>query len=210
MRARLTDIRHLYGLISAVLLVQVLGPAAWGQKGVGDPVGVARQGIRPALVWLSGHVKSVETHSCEKTTGRAVIGTHLILEATDGGEYNVHLGAAEAVTETVGRLPVGTSVEVVAFRTETMHNGHYVAKELTAHGRTFQLRDATLRPFWAISPGHKQSLRDERAKFSYGRGCRALERQKPCVGRRRGRGRRCLGWGRGRRRGYGRGPCWAR
>ena len=162
MRSTLTS------LVVVALLASTLTPLAYGQKGMGDPTGVARQIPKPEVKTLSGTVVAVETQPCEKTTGHGLIGTHILLKTEKGENLNVHLGWADAVVETAKQLAVGKKVEVTAFRTDKMSEGHYVAQTLTFDGKTVQLRDENLRPVWAGGPrGPQQQLGRGRA---YGRG----------------------------------------
>ena len=161
----------LASLAIVALLAGVLTPFAYGQRGMGDPTGVARQIPRPELVTLSGEVVAVETKPCEKTTGHGVVGTHILLKTEKGESLNVHLGWADAVAvaETAKQLAAGTKVEVTAFRTDKLPEGHYVAQTLKFDGKTVQLRDENLRPVWAGSnpQGWQQSWGRGRG---YGRG----------------------------------------
>jgi hypothetical protein len=172
-------------LVIAVLLWGASAPFSHAQKGTGEAAGVARQPARPEVVSLSGKVRAIETGPCEMGTGRAYIGTHLVLETPQGKELNVHLGPAAAVGDVVGQLPPGKKVTVKGFRTGRMSESHYVAQSLAFDDTSIQLRDETLRPFWA------------------GRGAVSGGRSAPQWGPGRGQGR---AWG--PRPGYGRG--WGR
>lgn len=138
------------GLAGALLC----STAALAQRGVGDPVGVARQPVLPAVVTLKGTLQSIETGPCSHTTGHARIGTHVILQAAEERQLNVHLGPASTATTFVGRMKVGEPVKVEAFRTERMPADHYVAKSITFGNETVRLCDESLRPIWAgTAPG---------------------------------------------------------
>jgi hypothetical protein len=157
-------------------------PAAHAQKGMGDRDGVVRQGLQPATVTLSGTVVSVDTHPCEKTTGRSPEGTHLILDGGQGVEYNVHLGPADAVAAIAERLQTGSRVEVIAFRTAKMPENHYVAVRLVIEGSetVYRLRDENLRPLWSTrssfesgqdrTPGYGERGRGMQLRRRAGRG----------------------------------------
>ena len=162
--------------IAAVVFTFGLLSAASAQRGVGDTQGVAQQPAKPKVVSLSGKVLEVKTESCQTTTGRSPLGTHLILEAPGGKKLNIHLGPVNAVEFVAKELSEGQKVKVEAFRTKKMEKGQYVARTLTFGSRTVELRDETLRPAWA------------------GRGG-------PGWARGRGPG---TGWGRGRGAGWGR------
>lgn len=138
-----------WGVFAMVACVMLAGSVAHAQKGVGDPIGVVRQGLEPALTSLSGVVQSVQTHPCENTTGPAVAGTHIMLRGDDGQEYNLHLGPADAIAALAERLALGARIEVVAFRTARMSENHYVVTTLTHEGEAVELRDARLRPAWS-------------------------------------------------------------
>jgi hypothetical protein len=137
-------------LASTVLSVVTI-PVAYAQKGVGDQTGVARQPVQPQVVALSGKLVEIRIGLCEKTTGRAAVGTHLFLETPDGKSLNIHLGPAAAVADIVAKLSTreNQDLTVKAFRTEKMPENHYVAQSLTFDANTIELRDKTLRPVWA-------------------------------------------------------------
>jgi hypothetical protein len=140
--------------------------SAFAQRGVGEPVGVAQQAVNPATVELAGTLSAIEIGPCKHTTGRAMIGTHLILKAADQKELNVHLGSANATKAFVNKLDIGKPVSIVAFRTEKMPIGHYVAKKVLAEDASLVLRDDTLRPTWAVGNGPRAN-----AAGPYGRPC---------------------------------------
>ncbi|MBN2317210.1 MAG: hypothetical protein JXM79_25010 [Sedimentisphaerales bacterium] len=54
--------------------------AAHGQLGMGDRKESMQQRRQPRLVRLSGTLQQFRTHPCESTTGKAELGTYLILE----------------------------------------------------------------------------------------------------------------------------------
>jgi hypothetical protein len=87
-----------------------------------------QQRLKPCLIRLSGKLHQISTHPCEKTTGKADLGTHLIPEDKNGRELNIHLGPASDVSEIVKRLTVGNEFELIGFRTEKMPPNHYVTK----------------------------------------------------------------------------------
>jgi hypothetical protein len=140
--------------------------SAFAQRGVGDPAGVAQQAVKPATVELVGTLSAIEIGPCKHTTGRAMVGTHLIVKAPDQKELNVHLGPADATKSFVNKLEVGESMAVVAFRTEKMPAGHYVAKKVVAKDASLMLRDDTLRPAWAAGSGPRAN-----AAGPYGHPC---------------------------------------
>jgi len=122
---------------------------AYAQKGMGDYEGVARHQVQPAVVHLSGTVQQIETHPCESATGRAELGTHLILEHAQKHELNIHLGPAAEVADIVRQLRTGNEIGVLAFRTTKMPADQYVAKTLILGDRVIRLRDFMLRPYWS-------------------------------------------------------------
>lgn len=140
--------RHLY-LLALTTLLGSVACDAYAQKGMGDDTGVARRAIKPKLITLHGTVRAIESSSCPKTTGRATVGTHLLLESSEERVFNIHLGPAAETTAIVRKVPVGSSVTVTGFRTEAMPEDHYVAKSVAIGDTTFSLRDDDLRPRWA-------------------------------------------------------------
>jgi hypothetical protein len=179
-------------LAIVVLWCGAVLPRAHAQKGMGERTGVARSVAKPEVVSLSGKVLATETGPCEKTTGKAVVGSHFLLETAEGKMLNIHLGPADAVDYIVKQLIVGKEVTVRGFRTAKMPQDHYVAQSVAFGETTVQLRDEGLRPFWAQGSG----LSRGRGGPGYARG----------PGWRGGRGYgRGLGW----RRGWGRGRGWA-
>jgi len=173
-------------VVTAILLLGAAATAAYAQKGVGDATGVARQPAAPKIVSLEGKIIEVRTGPCEATTGRAVTGTHVILETAQKEQLNVHLGPAEAVGHIVARLAVGQPITVKAFRTEQMKEQHYVAQSLTFGKTTVELRDASLRPVWALSNTDPRGQAAGPPGFGRGRG--------PGWGRGMGWGRGGRGW----------------
>jgi hypothetical protein len=184
-------------VLRAVACILLLASSAgYAQKGMGDQTGVVRQGLRPSLTRLSGKILSVETHPCEKATGRALAGTHLIIEAANGRQYNLHVGPADAVASVVEPLQPGRPVEVVAFRTSRMPENQYVVSTLLLkNSKAVTLRDADLRPFWAGRSRFDGDGNQGRAGSGKRRGFRFRSRRQsvrpfgPWHGPRRGSGR---------------------
>jgi len=141
-----TQIKTLAVLAGFLLLVSY---SANAQRGQGDLTGMGMESDKPPLVMISGELDHIKTGPCENTTGHAYIGTHLFLKTEVGTLQNIHLGAAYAVESYVDKLSIGQKVDVLGFRTEQMEETHYIAKEITANGHTYVLRDEDLRPFWA-------------------------------------------------------------
>ena len=121
----------------------------YAQKGMGDYEGVGRQRIKPPIVSITGIVEKIETHPCKNTTGRAELGTHLIIEDNRHQKLNIHLGPTEDVADIVRRISAGRKIEVLGFRTEKMPANQYVAKALILDDQVIRLRDFMLRPFWS-------------------------------------------------------------
>ena len=69
--------RAMLGL--AAVLTLCLSVTALGQRGVGDDGGVAQWRTKPETMRLSGKLEEIDTGPCGRTTGRAQIGTHLVL-----------------------------------------------------------------------------------------------------------------------------------
>jgi hypothetical protein len=179
--------RFLVAVLSSALAWSLIGTPAVAQKGMGDREGVARQAEKPKVVALSGKVLSVESGPCENTTGRATVGTHLMLKSAQGKELNVHLGPEAAVEPVARRLSKGMKIDVKAFRTDKMPKAHFVAQSIRIGEETLELRDDALRPVWAGGAWNR------------GRNAAAAP-QRPGPGKGRGQQR---GWGRGGGKGYG-------
>lgn len=144
-------------LACAVLVAMLFSTTGYAQKGMGDHEGMARRAVKPPIVRISGILQEIRTHPCERTTGRALIGTHLILKDSQNREFNIHLGPTVDVADIVKRLSVGKKIEILGFRTEKMPADHRVAKALIFGGRTIQLRDSMLRPSWSRSGRYAES-----------------------------------------------------
>ena len=133
------------------LFVLIWASAAPGQRGMGDGRGVAQQMLKPRLIRISGKLQEIKTHPCENTTGKADLGTHLNLKDKQGGELNVHLGPAPALSDTVKRLEMGRKLDLIVFRTGEMPPNQYIAQTLILGRHIIRLRDSDLRPCWAGS-----------------------------------------------------------
>lgn len=179
-------------LFVAVCAVLLASSGAYAQKGMGDQRGVARQHLGLPIVQLAGKIVSVEIHPCEKTTGPATEGTHLIIEGADGKRYNLHLGPANAVAAIVKQLQPGMQIEVTGFRTAKMPKDHYgVSTLLPENGKPVRLRDSSLRPFWSrrsdLGTGEDRGF--TRSGQGRGFGQRAVRHRGSYCGPRRGWGR---------------------
>jgi hypothetical protein len=191
--------------LGAIGLALVASPVA-AQRGVGGDEGVDRMRVRPEVVALEGEIVAINVGPCERTTGRARVGVHLLVERAaavekDASEsatapteavlepWNIHIGPQSVVYEMLAKFPLGTQVTVAAFRTDKMPANHYVAQKVASKEATVTLRDETLRPAWAGSGGLGADDRPMRPTGPrYGRG----------LGDGRGRG-----YGQGRREGRG-------
>ena len=140
---------HSIVLIVFALAIDLISTAAYAQKGMGGYEGVGRQQIKPPIVRLSGIVKKIETHPCKNTTGRAELGTHLIIMDPQNNKLNIHLGPTEDVNDIVKSLSVGSRIDILGFRTEQMPANQYVAKTLILSDQVTHLRDSMLRPYWS-------------------------------------------------------------
>lgn len=87
--------------IIAISLSLLFSGFAVAQKGMGDDTGIVRQGLTPSVTSISGELLEIKSGPCERTTGRARIGTHLIIQDKDGQELNIHLGPENAVDHVI-------------------------------------------------------------------------------------------------------------
>ena len=147
-KIRLLNLRSIV-LVVFILTIGFIPTIAYAQKGMGDYEGVGRQRIKPPVVSITGIVEKIETHTCENTTGRAELGTHLIIEDNCHQKLNIHLGPTEDVADIVRRISAGRKIKVIGFRTEKMPVNQYVAKTLVLDDQVIQLRDSMLRPYWS-------------------------------------------------------------
>ena len=172
-------------LIVGSLLAVLIPCEAFAQRGVGQTVGVARQGTPRTLESVTGTVSEIKIGPCEATTGRSLTGMHVLLTADDGTTYNVHLGPLQSVRDLLGDVEVGDTLAVDGFRTARLDDDALVASSVTRDGQTVALRQASLQPQWAASASRGQGQ---------GRG----------MGQGQGRGK-----GRGQGQGQGRGQAQA-
>ncbi len=133
----------------AVALLAIGADPAYAQRGRGDDIGLARQGVRPEIETITGTVSDLLIQPCEMTTGRSIVGAHVILTTPDRGELNVHLGPATDLSDLVADVQKGDAVVAEVFRTEKLPAGQVIAKTLDLDGQQYVLRDDTLRPVWA-------------------------------------------------------------
>jgi hypothetical protein len=215
--------RTLIAVAAWTLMCGMICTGAFGQKGVGDTDGIARQADKPEIVQLSGTIREVKTGPCEKTTGPSREGTHVVLETPSGDKLNIHLGPAVKVGEMVEDLAADQQVTVAAFRTDKLPKDAYVAQSLTVGAKQIELRDKDLRPVWAGSGRGQMANQGPRKGAGKGRwsagqgagqggGCAMCRRgqgrgqgqgSSAAMGRCQGRG--CSGGMCGRGQGQGRG-----
>lgn len=146
-------------LVSTLIVLTCVAPAP-GQLGMGDNKGIAQQKLKPRLVRISGKLQEIKTHPCENTTGKAELGTHLILKDKHGRELNIHLGPTSS--DTIKWLTNGTMVDLFGFLTKKMSPNHYVAKTLILPNHVIPLRDSDLRPYWS----NNRLVRDVPSRFA--------------------------------------------
>ncbi|MCA9241411.1 MAG: DUF2202 domain-containing protein [Planctomycetales bacterium] len=191
----------LAALVACGLAVSVVS----AQRGVGRQQGISRQADKPELVSLSGVVVEVKSGPCEQTTGRAAVGTHLVINTADGQTHEIHVGPQREAESLIKDVRPEQQISVVGFRTDELAEDVLVAKSLETLSQTIELRDDTLRPVWAGGQGHGRG-RGPQAGMRQGRGPGAGMGQGRGPGQGRGRGpAMTAGQGPGRRQGKGRG-----
>ncbi|MCF7973434.1 MAG: hypothetical protein K9N55_06435 [Phycisphaerae bacterium] len=199
--------KRIKGTVFSVVMVVLLSLASvtLAQRGMGDAVGVVRQGLSPEIVALQGEVVRIITGPCEKSTGPSELGTHFIVKIEQGQERNIHLGPAHLVQNVTDLLSGGGTVSVSAFRTEKMLEGHYNAVTVRLGNQMIRLRGQNLRPVWAgntlsvskasvMAQGNVRQRRNGHLQRGRGRACQNLQRGLP-GGRLGSSGRRCRGRG---------------
>jgi hypothetical protein len=72
------------GVAMALLLGLLFAVPAAAHKGMGEPIGVARQAVKPPIETLSGTIRDIKIGPYERTTGRSLEGVHLIVQAESG------------------------------------------------------------------------------------------------------------------------------
>ncbi len=145
-------------MVTVLAVLVCLGPTAQAeQKGLGGSTGIAREAEKPPVVSMSGQVVEIKTGPCEKSTGKSLVGTHLLIQTKEDGKLNLHLGPTSAVRHIVEQLSVGQLLTFEGFHTEQMPGDAYIAKSLTLDDKVIHLRDDSLRPSWASPRGRSQS-----------------------------------------------------
>ena len=135
-------------LFVAVALASLTAPA-WAQRGTGEDAGIVRQGLSPDILTVTGTVADLKIEPCAMTTGRSIVGAHILLATPDGTELNIHLGPATDLADLVADVQKGDSVTASVFRTDRLPADAYIARDLTIDDASYILRDASLRPVWA-------------------------------------------------------------
>ncbi len=136
-------------LITVVLLA--LSSMGYTQRGVGNNTGIAGSNSVTEIDQVSGKLQKIVTERCTQTTGRYSDGTHLLVK-TDQGKtrtLNVHLGPTSVVSDITDQLTIGEEIKLEVYSTEDLPDNHYVAKEVTGGGKSHEIRDSNLKPFWA-------------------------------------------------------------
>ncbi len=172
-----------------------LATDVWAQKGMGQTEGLARQGVRPEMVTFSGVVNEIKQGPCETTTGKSVVGTHLLLKTEKGAIREIHLGPKADVDPLIANIAVGNPLTVTGFRTEKLPESAWVAQTLTAGEEVIRMRNDDMRPVWAAGPGQGRGR-------GLGRGAGPGQGPGIVAGSGQGRG---MGPGRGAGRGRGHG-----
>ena len=132
-----------------VLLLLLAFPGL-AQKGTGAVEGIASSAEKPAIETLTGELLEIKIGPCKHTTGKSMIGSHLLLRQGKK-TLNIHLGPEQAVAHVVEQLSPGMALSVEAFQTTRLTDDAYIAKVLLLEDQRIQLRDDNLRPSWADS-----------------------------------------------------------
>lgn len=122
---------------------------SYAQKGTGNHSGVARNNSVDEIEQISGEIEKIVNETCTQTTGRYSEGTHIFVQTDQGANKNVHFGPTAEVSELTEQLEAGQHIQLKVFRTEDLPEHHVIAKSFTGEGKTHQLRDNALKPFWA-------------------------------------------------------------
>lgn len=147
-------------LLTMILLtVTSLG---YAQRGTGSNSGIARSNTENGIEQISGKIQEIVTETCTQTTGRYSQGTHLLIKTAEGETQplNVHLGPTRLVSDMTDQLKTGQEIQMKVFRTDDLPENQYVAKEFTSEGKSYELRDASLSPFWAGNRKGRRGMRN--------------------------------------------------
>lgn len=136
-------------LFTIVLLM--IASLSYAQKGAGSNSGIARKNSANEVIQVSGILQKIIKEPCAQTTGKYSNGTHLLVkpEGDKSQTLNVHLGPTSIVSDITGQLKPGQELQLKIFDTDDLPDNHYIVKEITGKEKTYELRDAALRPFWA-------------------------------------------------------------
>ena len=137
----------------AALAILVVGRAAHAQRGIGDPAGNAGAAKLPPVEAISGTVSGIKTWRCVATTGRIIVGAHLLIQTPESDFVDLYLGPAHVMEHILDQIEVGSPISFEAFRTDAMPENAYVAKTLSIDEKTIQLRDDGLHPSWTSGSG---------------------------------------------------------
>ncbi len=133
--------------VKALLIIAALAVAtAVAQRsGMGSGGGM---GQGPGFKYdPSAETKLTGTIEEVKTVEMMCSGTHLIVK-TDKGNTEVALGPSQFVKDQALQLNKGDQVEVTGVKMTTRRGETFVARQITAAGKTVDLRDAKGVPAW--------------------------------------------------------------
>ena len=125
----------------------MIAMAGYAQKGVGEAKGVSQQQINPELLKMEGVIQQIKSGPCEHTTGRAVLGTHLMVKS-QGKAVNIHLGPTSEIAKLFSPSE-GDQITMTVFQTDKLPKDQFIAKEVAINGKSTVLRDDKLKPVWA-------------------------------------------------------------
>ena len=136
-------------VLTLIVLLLCTGANCFAQKGRGQKMGLGRCGYQPKILSIAGQIQEIKSGSCEMTTGKAVHGTHLIVQTSGKRTFNLHLGPEPAVRPLIKRLSVGQAMQAKAFRTPRLIENHCIVQSIKIEGEIITLRAENLRPVWA-------------------------------------------------------------
>jgi len=127
---------------------------SFAQKGVGNTIGIAQEGIQTHVNEISGSLIEVLDEPCTETTGKYAMGTHLLIKHKINHKEqvaNIHLGPTAFVSKMVKDFVPGMEISLKVYHAEGLPENHFVAKSFSYGNNQYKLRDANLKPFWATS-----------------------------------------------------------
>ena len=139
-------------ILLTTLVLANLTVFSFAQKGVGNAVGIAQEGIQTQVNEISGSLIEVLDEPCTETTGKYAMGTHLLIKHNINNKeqvVNIHLGPTALVSVMVDNLVPGREISLKIYYAEGLPENHYVAKSFSYGNNQYKLRDANLKPFWA-------------------------------------------------------------